>query len=318
MNSNNPATCCFASSTKDQPVHLWDAFDGSLRASYIHLNAVQEVQAAQSLCFSPSGRQLLCGLKKEVCLFYVDRPGTTCEKWSTTKKKSLRQRSIISSCEFCPDESMFACGSYDGTLGIYDAMNGKVITCVQASRLGLTQLKFSPDGNRIYCGSRKEGALDCWDMRYLTEPLLSVSRSVDTNQRIYFDFFTDENKQQEIMLCSGSTDGMMHFWSLNERAMSPSDNDHGAADTMLRVRDSFSHKAHSDCMNGCSAHPTRPLLLSTSGQRKFPSFYESDDEDVEEVVPEENKVKLWYIPYVDRKRIASSVNDDDHHMMTDT
>jgi len=51
---------------------------------------------------------------------------------------------------------------------------------------------------------------------------------------------------------------------------------------------------------------------------KFPSFYESDDEDVEEVVPEENKVKLWYIPYVDRKRIASSVNDDNHHMMTDT
>ena len=64
MNSNNPATCCFASTTKDQPIHLWDAFNGSLRASYIHLNSVQEVQAAQSLSFSPSGRQLLCGLKK--------------------------------------------------------------------------------------------------------------------------------------------------------------------------------------------------------------------------------------------------------------
>ena len=251
-----------------------------------------------------------------MCLFYVDRPGTTCEKWSTTKKKSLRQRSIISSCEFCPDESMFACGSYDGTLGIYDAMNGKVITCIQASRLGLTQLKFSPDGNRIYCGSRKEGVLDCWDMRYLTEPVLSVSRSVETNQRIYFDFFTDENKQQEILLCSGSTDGMMHFWSVNEGAISSCD-DHGTSDSTLRVCDSFSHQAHSDCMNGCSAHPTRPLLLSTSGQRKFPSFYESDDEE-EEVVPEENKVKLWYIPYVDRKRVASSANDDDHHMKTDT
>lgn len=64
MNSQNPATCCFASTAKDQPIHLWDAFDGSLRASYIHLNSVQEVQAAHSLCFSPGGGQLLCGLKK--------------------------------------------------------------------------------------------------------------------------------------------------------------------------------------------------------------------------------------------------------------
>ena len=66
MNSQNPATCCFASTAKDQPVHLWDAFDGSLRASYIYLNSVQEVQAAHSICFSPGGGQLLCGLKRFV------------------------------------------------------------------------------------------------------------------------------------------------------------------------------------------------------------------------------------------------------------
>lgn len=243
---------------------------------------------------------------REVCLFYVDRPGTTCEKWSTTRKKSLRQRSIISCCEFCPDESMFACGSYDGTLGIYDAMNGKVITCAQVSRLGLSQIKFSPDGNRIYCGSRKDGALSCWDMRYMTDPVLSVTRSVVTNQRIYFDYFINSSQQQEVLLCSGSTDGKMHFWSLKEQLTY--DTAYGN-DAKIGVVDAHSFQAHIDCMNGCSAHPTLPLLLSTSGQRKFPSFFESDDDDTEvdeDYIPEENIVKLWHIPYLDQRN--SSVN----------
>ena len=64
MNSRDPTTCCFASTSANQPVHLWDAFTGSLRASYIALNSVYELTSAHSLCFSNDGRQLLCGFKK--------------------------------------------------------------------------------------------------------------------------------------------------------------------------------------------------------------------------------------------------------------
>jgi len=64
MNSRDPSTCCFATTSLNQPVHLWDAFTGSLRASYISLNSVHELSAANSICFSNDGRQLLCGYKK--------------------------------------------------------------------------------------------------------------------------------------------------------------------------------------------------------------------------------------------------------------
>lgn len=64
MNSNEPVTCCFATAASDQPIHLWDAFDGNLRASYIALNSVQEIASPYSLCFNNDGQQLLCGFKK--------------------------------------------------------------------------------------------------------------------------------------------------------------------------------------------------------------------------------------------------------------
>lgn len=34
MNSWEPATCCFLSTSRESPVHLWDAFTGELRATY--------------------------------------------------------------------------------------------------------------------------------------------------------------------------------------------------------------------------------------------------------------------------------------------
>ena len=34
MNSMDPPTCCFVSTAKGQPIHLFDAFNGKLRATY--------------------------------------------------------------------------------------------------------------------------------------------------------------------------------------------------------------------------------------------------------------------------------------------
>lgn len=64
MNSMHPNTCCFVSTSKDQPIHLWDAFNGKLRASYIAKNHVDEVSSAYCLGFSPDGMQLIGGFSK--------------------------------------------------------------------------------------------------------------------------------------------------------------------------------------------------------------------------------------------------------------
>lgn len=34
MNSWEPASCCFLSTSRESPIHLWDAFNGELRATY--------------------------------------------------------------------------------------------------------------------------------------------------------------------------------------------------------------------------------------------------------------------------------------------
>lgn len=55
MSWAEPMTCCFLSTSRDHPVHLWDAYDGSLRANYVGYNHLDEVTPAYSAAFEPSG-----------------------------------------------------------------------------------------------------------------------------------------------------------------------------------------------------------------------------------------------------------------------
>ena len=38
--------CCLLSTSRGRPVHLWDAVSGTLRASYVGFNHLDEVDAA--------------------------------------------------------------------------------------------------------------------------------------------------------------------------------------------------------------------------------------------------------------------------------
>ncbi|KAL3256814.1 hypothetical protein MRX96_017104 [Rhipicephalus microplus] len=75
MNSNDPATCCFASTSTRNPIHLWDAYTGELRCSYRPYNHLDEPVAAHSIGFDNFGEKLYCGFDKMVRVFNVDRPG---------------------------------------------------------------------------------------------------------------------------------------------------------------------------------------------------------------------------------------------------
>lgn len=72
-----------ASSSRDNPIHVWDAFYGEVRASFRPYNHLDELTAAHSLCFSPDGSQLYCGFDKTVRVFYTERPGRDCEERPT-------------------------------------------------------------------------------------------------------------------------------------------------------------------------------------------------------------------------------------------
>lgn len=63
---------------------------------------------------------------------------------------------------------------------------------LRGHKSGITQLQFSPDGLKLYSGSRKgDNDIVCWDLRNVGQTLYSAERTVTTNQRIYFDISSD-------------------------------------------------------------------------------------------------------------------------------
>ncbi|KAJ8008415.1 hypothetical protein DPEC_G00104590 [Dallia pectoralis] len=267
MTSLDPDSCFIASSSRDNPVHIWDAFYGDLRASFRPYNHLDELTAAHSLCFTPDGSQLYCGFDKMVRVFYTDRPGRDCEERPTVVKKlGQGQTGIISCMAFSPCQSVYACGSYSRTAGLYSCQDGSLLALLPPRhRGGVTHLTFSPDGHYLYTGGRKDPEILCWDLRDPGKVLFSLKRTVATNQRIYFDL--DPSGRY---LLSGDTGGMVSVWDTHT---APPDGNEKLLQPHLQFQ------AHRDCTNGISVHPFMPLLVTSSGQRQFPSPGDSSEGD---------------------------------------
>ncbi|KAM4611785.1 telomerase Cajal body protein 1 [Polymixia lowei] len=291
MSSLDPDSCFLASSSRDNPVHVWDAFYGEVRASFRPYNHLDELTAAHSLCFSPDGSQLYCGFDKTVRVFYTDRPGRDCEERPTIVKKQ-GQGGIISCFSFSPCLSVYACGSYSRTAGLYSCQDGTLLALLPTRHHGgLTHLLFSPDGNYLYTGGRKDPEILCWDLREPGKVVFSLGRNVATNQRIYFDLDLSGRH-----LLSGDTEGVVSIW---DTQTAPPD----GSEELLQPQLQF--QAHRDCTNGISIHPFMPLLATSSGQRQFlwPGDSEGDsasdgegDKAVSspQEVRQDNALTLWW------------------------
>ncbi|CAH2272664.1 telomerase Cajal body 1 [Pelobates cultripes] len=154
MNSTDPETCFVASSSRDNPIHVWDAFHGNLKASYRPYNHLDELTAAHSLCYTPDGAQLFSGFDKMVRVFETSRPGRDCQCRPTFQKKQ-GQSGIISCIAFSPCQDIYACGSYSKSLGLYSRHEGVTLAVLQGHHGGVTHLVFSSDGHCVYSGGRK-------------------------------------------------------------------------------------------------------------------------------------------------------------------
>ncbi|KAM9211149.1 telomerase Cajal body protein 1 isoform 3-T3 [Dugong dugon] len=238
MSSTQPDTSYVASSSRENPIHIWDAFTGELRASFRAYNHLDELTAAHSLCFSLDGSQLFSGFNRTVRVFYTARPGRDCEVRSTFAKKQ-GQSGIISCIAFSPTQPLYACGSYGRSLGLYACDNGSPLALLGGHHGGITHLCFHPDGNRLFSGARKDAELLCWDLRWPSHTLWSLSREVATNQRIYFDL--DPTGQ---FLVSGSTGGAVSVWDLS-----------GALEDNGKPEPILSFLPQKDCTNGPAPQP---------------------------------------------------------------
>lgn len=70
-----------------QPIKVWDACSGLLRATYRAYDDADEITAATTLSFTPDGSKLVAGYNKTIRIFNVARPGRDCRKIATYKKK---------------------------------------------------------------------------------------------------------------------------------------------------------------------------------------------------------------------------------------
>ncbi|GLC72449.1 hypothetical protein PLESTF_001248900 [Pleodorina starrii] len=244
MTATDPVSCCFASSSRGQPIHLWDACSGTIRCSYRGYNDVDEPTAAYSLAFSLDGSRLLGGYNKGIYVFDVSRPGRDYKRIVTHKRKQPESIAGIVSCiAFSPTGDVFAAGTYTGALGVYDARTYELLLILTGNRGGLTQVMFSSDGNYLYTGARQDDQMLCWDVRRTYEAVYTMERDTGrTNQRIQFDIEPCGRH-----LITGGCDGAVRVFDLQDGRQV--DRQRIAADTV----------------NGATFHPCLDLLATASG-----------------------------------------------------
>ena len=181
------------------------------------------------------------GYNREILVFDANYPSKILETrfTSRTRKSKFGQRGLLSAISFAPDFSgMYAVGSYTGSVCLYEENTGDLLldldviekeqfnnssqnNCNSSSMIntdqayrprgGITQLKWTPNGNLLVAGKRKDNSINVYDIRGTGKGkiLYTLNRQVNNNQRIYFDIDATGK-----YLCSGSSDHSIYIYSL--------------------------------------------------------------------------------------------------------
>ncbi|XP_065644495.1 MATH and LRR domain-containing protein PFE0570w-like isoform X2 [Hydra vulgaris] len=292
MNFANPDSCLFLSSSRDHPVHLWDAVTGEVRCSYRAFDQMDELTSALSVSFNADGSKIYAGFNNKIRIFESSRPGRDCIEMSTVGKKGSRKKTRmqhgIVSCISFPKQynGCYALGSFSKTVGLYDCNTDENICVMHGHKGGITQVQFTNDGCYLFSGGRKDNEILCWDMRSTVEPVFKLSREVNTNQRIQFDI-----DRSDSYVFTGNTSHSIGFYNLHDVFDNLNDDECCFKPTRM-------FQAHEDVVNAVSLHPSLPLLVSTSGQRHF-FVDDSSDSDSSGDTPTarkvDNSMRIWVI-----------------------
>jgi WD40 repeat protein len=188
MSISDSASCCFISTSKDHPIHLWD-ISGCLRCTYKGHNHLDELDSPTSITFNLTGDKIYAGSNRMIRCFDVSQPVIyTSFPTSPTKKDKSGQKGLISCLEFNPDYSgCYAAGSYANSTFIYvENMTGSALE-ISDLDFGVSCIKWSKCGKYLYLGGRKYNDIVCWDVRMTISEIGRMNRTLSTNQKISFD-----------------------------------------------------------------------------------------------------------------------------------
>ena len=136
MKSNDPSTCAFVVASRGRPVQLFDAYNGSLRASYRPYNGLDEMESPNVVTFDSTGHQIYCGgfrSDRMIYAFDVTRPGrdpTCLYKLGKTRHSKDGQKGLVSALTFVPSmPNVFVVGTYSpGSIYLYDQRCSESVT----------------------------------------------------------------------------------------------------------------------------------------------------------------------------------------------
>lgn len=121
---------------------------------------------------------------------------------------------------------------------------------------GVTQLRYSPEGTRLYAGYRQSNSIACWDLRKTDFVLHRFERDASSNQRITFDL-----DHTGSVLITGSRDGRVLVYNTQTATLT------------------YEMCGFPDCVNGVSLHPAGGVFAVATGQRHFACIDDDDDSD---------------------------------------
>ena len=111
------------------------------------------------MAFDSTGEKIYCGFDKAVRIFSIDRPGRECvvRKLKQSVLPDLNLSGIVSCIAVTPNlRNVYALGTFRNKIGLY-VDDGTVVSVLEGHLGGLTHLKFSNDGNKLFSGGRKVG-----------------------------------------------------------------------------------------------------------------------------------------------------------------
>jgi telomerase Cajal body protein 1 len=196
MNLSYPSTCCYLTTSRDHPIHLWSSNNSNptIQCSYLGYNHLDELDSAISLAFNLTGDKFYAGYHRMIRSFDLANPGKQSSSLPTsrTKRDTFGQKGLISSLAFNPIHTgLFAAGSYDSGSGVYlyqENMKAAVDHLTGGEEVGVTCLKWSVCGNCVWVGGRKNSIISCYDIR---SPKVELGRSPSPPLSPFSDLTTE-------------------------------------------------------------------------------------------------------------------------------
>ncbi|GKY95612.1 hypothetical protein MPSEU_000522500 [Mayamaea pseudoterrestris] len=136
MRSDEPASCCFVATARSQPIHLYDAYSGLIRATYRAYNSLDELESAMVVSFQPSGQHFAAaGFRtadqRTIHIFDTAIPGRQSNTFllGKTRRSSDGQKGMVSALAYgaarSGQQNLLAVGAYaPGSIYVYDQRAG--------------------------------------------------------------------------------------------------------------------------------------------------------------------------------------------------